>query len=119
MRKSVLPLALATCIALLATGVTMAQSDTVLRAQVPFGFEASGMTLPAGEYQIRWNLLNATIELQGEDRKGILLLANPAYDRNNKTPRLVFNRYGNKYFLSEIWTIYDTGRVLPISRHEK
>jgi hypothetical protein len=113
-----LHLALATCIALLAAGAAMAQFNTTLVAEVPFGFEANNNTLPAGEYQIKWHSNPAVMELRGGG-KAILVLANSAYDRDNETPRLVFSRYGDKYFLSQIWSTEAIGRQVPMSRHEK
>jgi hypothetical protein len=35
------------------------------------------------------------------------------------TPELVFHKYGNSYFLSEIWTGLGQGRQLPKSEREK
>ena len=34
-------------------------------------------------------------------------------------PMLVFHRYGDKYFLAEIWTGLSTGRELPMSANER
>ena len=118
MRKSLLHLGLATCITLLAAGAAMAQSNTTLVAEVPFGFEADNTALPAGEYQIKWHSNPAIVEMRGGG-KAILFLANSAYNRTNGKPRLVFSRYGDKYFLSQVWSFEPTGRQVPMSRHEK
>lgn len=103
-----------------------AQSINVL-ANVPFSFSIDKSTLPAGEYQIRAVDGSGGHVLAIQNREanmGRMFLTNyvsrPASPASSQTAKLVFKRYGDEYFLSQIWTVdNDTGRELPTSAHEK
>jgi hypothetical protein len=97
-----------------------------VRANVPFSFSIDKGTLPAGQYEIRaidaagGHVLAIN---NGEAKMGRMFLTNPvsraaslAYPENAK---LVFKRYGDQYFLSQIWVPgSNTGRELPTSVRE-
>jgi hypothetical protein len=92
-------------------------------ANIPFEFVAGGKTLPAGHYQVA----SATdggqvVRIRATESKestfsltmGILNRA-PA-----EKGKLVFRRYGNKYFLAEIWQAGDRdGRQMLKSKEER
>jgi hypothetical protein len=87
-----------------ATQVARAQEAMVV--DIPFAFTAGSATLPAGEYRV-----------QKLDRNSAVLLIHCWDARESK---LVFNRYGNRYFLSQVWNAGSIrGRQLPISPREK
>lgn len=79
--------------------------DAVVKANIPFDFQAGQLVMPAGEYQISKSsehmlLLRATGKNANE-----FLLVHEAYASNAPTgSSIVFDRYGNKYFLRQIWT---------------
>jgi hypothetical protein len=81
-----------------------AQTATV-RVSLPFDFNVGQQTLTAGEYRVivdRTTLRVAPMNAQGIDCGSFTYLsAGPSQD---VSPKLVFHRYGNRYFLSEVWT---------------
>jgi hypothetical protein len=104
---------------LLVAGSAFAQSGE-LRATVPFDFVVNHTTLPAGEYLIEpTGSMGQTLVIRGP--KSVMLVnanhavANKPMDRS----KLVFQCYGDRYFLSQIWTEGSAqGRALPKSRAE-
>lgn len=101
-----------------------AQSFTAIRANIPFDFTVGGKTLPAGNYTVqRGNSSSAeTLLIRSVDGKaGAFGLTNAVQARTPSVQtKLIFHRYGNTYFLSEVWTDGDgIGRRLPESRSER
>ena len=108
---------------LLVAGSAIAQTVHV-RGDVPFNFAVGNKTLPAGTYDIRTISSgdSKTLRLQSRDGSASMMLNSNAAEKlepANKT-KLVFNRYGNQYFLSQIWVKGETlGRQLPKTSREK
>ena len=100
---------------LLAAGSAFAQSSSV-KANVPFSFMVNHTTMPAGTYTISAVGLGGTLVFRGLDNNAIQL-ANANYAETgspSKSTKLVFHRYGSRYFLSQIWTEGNNrGRQLP------
>lgn len=95
---------------------------TSIRANIPFDFMVKGKTLPAGPYEIR----RINDEPQGLDiysrsnHENVLFETDAIQTRTFHRAELVFHRYGNTYFLYEIWTPGENvGRELPTSRAER
>ena len=105
----------------LATAVVSAhaQSSRLVVANVPFEFTVGDQTMPAGEYRIR-PALSKGLSIQSADaKKTVMRLANDI-EPNKKPARLVFHRYGDRYFLAEVWSGPDTiGRQVLKSRQER
>jgi hypothetical protein len=59
--------------------------------------------------------------IQSKDGKSsVIRLSDPTKQRNNKSyARLIFHRYGQNYFLAEVWSGESTGRQLLKSKHER
>jgi len=110
---------------LLLIGSAYAQLPGIpIRVQIPFDFTVRGKTLPAGEYEVtRINdepegLLIRNIH---DKRDDVVFTTEPKGEqripRNNM---LVFNRYGDSYFLSEVVTAgVQTGQELNPSHAER
>ena len=97
-----------------------AQSAKTLVSNVPFEFIVGDQTLPAGEYQINRSLGNALRIQTSDSAASVSRLTNEVQSRRNKHARLVFHRYGDTYFLAEVWTGGgDIGRRLLKSRQER
>ena len=91
-------------------------------ADVPFEFNVGYKTMAAGEYRIQIvNSANDALLIQSADGKSSALRLSEATNRmKDKThARLVFHRYGERYFLAEVWSGTDTGRQLLKSEEEK
>ncbi|HXC87818.1 MAG TPA: hypothetical protein VNU23_08525 [Candidatus Cybelea sp.] len=100
----------------------VAQAQEMLVVNIPFDFVAGNMTLPAGEYSIKVTAPERTLLLI--DRKDAAASAfmntNPVVKTEMQTEsKMIFNRYGDRYFLSEVWTAGNSrGRQLSKSRRE-
>ena len=97
-----------------------AQSAKTVVSNIPFEFIVADKTLPAGEYQVNRSLGNAlTIRTSNPDA-AVSRLTNEIEPNKDRRARLVFHRYGDRYFLAEVWTgAGDVGRQLLKSRQER
>ena len=101
------------------TAVAPANGQSVtLRANVPFEFSVGDKTLASGEYRVT-RMGPDAMTIAGRETAIRLSIA----IESNKVPeqgKLVFHRYGENYFLSEVWTAGDsTGRKLLKSKQER
>ncbi|HYO89983.1 MAG TPA: hypothetical protein VEQ40_00015 [Pyrinomonadaceae bacterium] len=102
-----------------------AQSADQLKANIPFSFTIGNQTLPAGEYTVRYvnqnSGKNALLFKSLDGRTSRIVNMNTAQSsRAEVKASLVFNQYGDSYFLSEVWTGGDQyGLSLPKSRAER
>ena len=108
-------------VAAMAAGPCFAQRAS--RANIPFAFQVANQTMPAGEYVIEGmsNTNELAQMIRRTDSSAAVAVLTLAGDAENEwsTPELVFHKYGNSYFLSEIWTGQGQGRRLPVSKGEK
>jgi hypothetical protein len=93
-------------------------------ATVPFEFMVSGRTLPAGDYMVQraGSSAASAIQVSGANVSVLALAHGARATENEKTGQalLVFNRYGDQYFLSRVTDGYrDTGVEIPTSHTEK
>jgi len=107
-------------LAALAAGLVQAQSAK-LTADVPFQFVVNNQTLPAGPYHVDVFTNISVVKIQPEDGRPIALMANNTSSWDpQKVSKLVFHRYGNRYFLAEIWTRgSDSGRQIAPTNLER
>ena len=118
MKRAMLVLALM----LVSTGAALAQlASTRITAQVPFGFVVGDKAVPAGEWTVTSGPMNGVLLIQNQDAQ-IGLLSLPQKDETKKPAGscvLVFHRYNNRYFLSEIKVEGSTiAYRLPLSKTE-
>jgi hypothetical protein len=114
-------LAIAMVLPLLMTAAASAQTVHI-RVMVPFNFIAAGTSLPAGVYDIQSfgveEKLLAIHDLNSS--AGILIFSNSkeSLDPSSST-KLVFHRYGDRYFLAELWAQgHKSGHQVPPSSRE-
>jgi hypothetical protein len=92
----------------LATASACAQNIN-LKANVPFNFVVTGGTMLGGEYTIRAEKADPQheVSIKGTGQSSRVFLAVPCLSSKGSKPsnqtKLVFDRYGDQYFLSEIW----------------
>jgi preprotein translocase subunit YajC len=105
--------------------VSNAQTRTrQVRANVPFDFVVGDRVLAAGNYTvgtISRNSADAVSVRSSDGRHQTLRLTN-AISENAKTKRarLVFHRYGNTYFLTQVWAAGESqGREMSKSKMER
>jgi hypothetical protein len=105
---------------LLAASVLFAQSKPGdLVADVPFAFVVAGRTLPPGHYVV--NNQNDDLRIHDSHSQGIFVPAHSAQrGAHENSSKMVFHRYGDTYFLSEVWVGGNSiGRALFPSRAER
>lgn len=81
-----------------------AQSNVMLKGTVPFSFTVGDHKLPAGTYVV--NSLGGEIESWYEDSgRGLFIIRSLPMGKPGTlaTNKLVFHRYGDQYFLAEVW----------------
>ncbi len=110
---------------LMASVPVRAQSTTVVgRVNIPFSFIINNRTIPAGEYTIERPLQGtdqAILIRRGDGRAiGMFLTHSVQTSASSDLGKLVFHRYGDQYFLSQVWTGGDNvGLELTRSRRER
>jgi len=101
----------------------VAQAQELLAVNIPFDFVAGNTQLPAGEYTVRVSAPTHTIILisRKDSATSAFLVTNAAVSAEPQSEsKLIFNRYGERYFLSQVWTEGNSqGRQLLKSAREK
>ena len=120
--KKQIAVGVALLVAAIAAGPSHAQ-QIVAKANIPFEFQMGNKTMPAGEYLIQRvsDTNEVALMIRRTDASAATAITTFAVDAKNgdSEPELVFHKYGNSYFLSEIWTGQGQGRHLPASKREK
>jgi hypothetical protein len=92
----------------------------VATADVPFSFRIADRVLPAGNYTVTAHSNGLTQLWNKDTHQGMAFLSGSQMQGQPSDPRLVFNCYGDRYFLSQIWFGgSDPGRILAKSHLEK
>ena len=96
-------------ICLLFTAVTrfaQIENRPLMTVSIPFSFTVDTHTLPAGEYYVLSVTPERTIRLSSTDGKHTLTVNDLPNYASSPSPnsRLVFHKYGNEYFLVQVWT---------------
>lgn len=102
------------------------RSENSIAGNIPFDFAVGDTKLPAGNYTLRRIALTTSYDrlvIKSSDGRGdshtVLTMPNRT-SQVQKQSKLVFNRYGDQYFLSQVWMAgSDTGRDLFPSRNER
>jgi hypothetical protein len=106
----------------LTVAAVYANPTDTLKANIPFDFSVGNKTLPGGVYTVRPITSTGMLRIRREDgREAVMIQTNGVIARQAQDQtKLVFRRYGNKYFLVQIWTAGDSnGRELWKSRTER
>jgi hypothetical protein len=111
----------ATAVALMCMGqpvVVEAQSSR-LTANIPFDFYVGHDLLPAGKYDLR-TVAGSVLRVLSENGERTAAISTiPVWNESGRVSKLVFNRYGKTYFLSEVhWQGFSQARGLIKSPSE-
>lgn len=112
----------AAMVLMLAVAPAYGQMDvtSTLKLGISFSFSVGNRTLPAGEYLFA-PLNDKTIKIQNVDGQHsvVAMIGSVISGSGPQRPKLVFHRYGGRYFLSQAWLRYsDAGRELFVSAQE-
>jgi hypothetical protein len=108
----------------LIVSVPMTQAQTRARASVPFGFSLDQKSMPAGAYEIS-SMSDKVLVVRNLDTREARLVIESMHVQASQaagTPhaKLVFRKYGDQYFLAEIWGGQSNiGIAFPESKREK
>ena len=93
----------------LALASGFAQMTTQMRVTIPFDFTVGRAVLPAGEYEIRNQAVIQNQVLFSRAGGPGTFVVGYSVQRSSATEKstLVFNRYGDTYFLQSIWPASD------------
>jgi hypothetical protein len=102
-----------------------AQLSNPVRVKIPFDFNVGDQKLPAGEYT--FGRLSASSDGRVMSVRGVDASAHvfqPIFQASVLTPKdestLVFHKYGDQYFLEQIWTGGEQeGAQVPEARSER
>jgi hypothetical protein len=98
-------------------GLPLCAQQATFRADVPFEFGVRDTTAAPGTYVVKL-LDGPEVQLLVGDKCYMFHANSDAPDSSSQVPKLVFNRYGNQYFLAQIWT-GATRRDVLMSRTER
>src|SRR5437867_6127349 len=93
-----------------------------LIANIPFEFNINDKTLPAGEYRVQpVDSTSQVLMIQSNDRKeSAIVLMTSVTGKAQEQAKLIFHRYGNHYFLAQVWVDGETeGLQAQKSRGER
>jgi hypothetical protein len=91
-----------------------------IQVTIPFDFTIGSKSFPSGDYVVRPDMTHTVLAIQSVDgQSAAMALTTPMYGHNESGgARLIFNRYGDRYFLSQVWNGAQ-GRELPRSTSER
>lgn len=118
--KNYAAIALVACVAFVTLAATPSHAQALIKADVPFEFSAGYGVLPAGEYTVQRIGTSMSALLISSGQRGIEMVMPITTNLRTdfETPKLVFHRYGNEYFLAEIWTSNDNA-VRKLAGHPR
>jgi len=123
-KKAIKAFGLLSLLLSISTFYVYAQGQTLIRkVKIPFGFSVGDKTFPAGVYSVtRVNQDNIMLRLSSDDGgESINIITSPVQAKEYpNTGKLIFHRYGETYFLSQVWESDEIqGRQLVKSRAER
>jgi hypothetical protein len=110
-------LSLAVLSLMLTTG---ARAQSMVKADVPFAFNAGSAQLPAGHYQIKEDHLRKMVSILNVNTGVVATIPVEQDAYNAANPAMIFRNVGDRYFLSRITAGMDgLNLTLPASKLEK
>ena len=106
------------------TGNAKAQDGSRIDVRIPFAFQVGSKQMPAGSYAMHVRFRHKVVQLEEVGSRkpaSVLLTGVPSEDdKIQTTGRLIFHRYGDRYFLREVWEGENgLGLVSALSPEEK
>jgi hypothetical protein len=90
------------------------------RATVPFAFELSGKTLPAGNYEFRPADGGNIMTVDGPRGRTLVAIVPASVPHQGGEPQLVFDKAGSQYILKRVWMNgFASGAEIPAPKSAK
>ena len=122
MKKSMLAAGLFQFVVALLLAAPAAAQQSQYTIHVPFPFHVDARVLPAGEYVVG-TIAPGAVEIHGVDHRANATFGTPRLNwpsRALQDKELIFHRYGQQYFLSQVWFgPGDQGYALAVSHNER
>jgi hypothetical protein len=99
--------------------LVLTAQDQKEKANIPFAFQTSDRTLPAGEYAVQETSTRGVLKLSDSDGHAIFVPSYLADTGATANPRLIFRCYGKERMLSQIWMEDGSGYSVAESSAEK
>jgi hypothetical protein len=104
----------------LAGAVSVNAADKAITAYVPFNFYAGSTVMPQGAYRVNEVANSGLLALKTTHATKAITTSDLTGKSLDEAPRMVFHRYGDTYFLVEIWAGDGSrGHALRLSAREK
>ena len=99
-------LAMSAFVMLLAVSAMAASSDRLM-AEIPFDFYIGEKSMPAGHYSVNSNpaMDGSVLLISSDDHRrhvAVMTVAGSSWSSRGNESKIVFNRYGNTYYLSQV-----------------
>lgn len=82
-----------------------ASAQDLAKADIPFAFHVGNKVMPSGTYTISHNSGVSYILRSGSSAAFVLFY--PESSNKDRGTVITFNRYGNSYYLSQVWDGHD------------
>ena len=122
MKRQLLSIVTVLSLLLAVTGISFAQVPAAISVDIPFDFTVGNKPLPAGKYKIRRLSTADTMIIQSAEsaNSAPFLVHGGETVKGDATCMVSFNRYGDEYYLSQIWDGSDNmGKKLLKSKSER
>ena len=117
--KNIVSRLLIAIVVIVVSVAAQAQNSTILRADVPFDFMIGQHQLTSGTYTVRSIASEIDAWYNGQGQSLFVMRTIPAGKMDSaNTCKLVFHRYGDEYFLSELWS-QGSSHEVPVTKREK
>jgi hypothetical protein len=121
MQTQVFRIALVAVVLFAFSGAMAQRQPGDILVNLSFSFLVGNRPMPPGRYLVTPSGSGYVGVFNTKDPRDKLLVAVHAVEsRDAQTPKLVFHRYGDSYFLAEVWNSNgNLGRQLPKSKRER
>ena len=117
MSRRLLRSSLAASVLTLCVAASIPAEAAQVKCQIPFSFTVHGVTLPPGTYHASTDAGPAMLTIWG-DRRVAAAIASTIQSIGQTEAKLVFYKYGDEYYLREVWLGGQYGREL-VRNHPK
>jgi hypothetical protein len=119
MKSQFKSLVLAAVVSSLAGSLTLNAQNERAVAHIPFAFQASHVTLPAGDYNIVETGTNGHFRVSDAAGHGVFVVMIPEGNSKPSNPKLTFLCSGEQRILSQLWTGSGSGYAVTQSSIDK